>query len=375
MRLLAIPLLVFSLTGSALSLGITYALEFLPFALASLVAGSLADRVDRRRLMASCDIARLLVVVTFAVAAYSHALSLALVYTGTVVLSIAGALFLGSQTPTILYILDKDRSRAAVSMLIGTEQGVNLIAPPIGGALFAIAGPISALAINAFTYCVSCTAILSVRDFGPKRRGAVPAIGTILADIREGSRILVAERAMFALTMLQLGVNFFGSIGYTAIIPLLRTTFGADAAHVGIAFGAIAAGSVLGSFVAARFHIAFGRAMAIAYIIDGLFWLPVGFSPNIFVAVGLIAISSAFAAFEIAYIVSWRMRVLDESVVGRVFGVVRLLVLIGVVPGTVAGGALADHFGPRVPLLASGVCFLAMGLLVATNRRIRSERR
>ena len=47
LRLIALPLFVYDLTHSALAVGVTYALELGPFALFSLVGGSLADRVDR----------------------------------------------------------------------------------------------------------------------------------------------------------------------------------------------------------------------------------------------------------------------------------------------------------------------------------------
>src|SRR5690348_11284944 len=48
LRTLAVPLLVYKLTGSALSTGISYICEIAPFALFGLVGGSLADRLDRR---------------------------------------------------------------------------------------------------------------------------------------------------------------------------------------------------------------------------------------------------------------------------------------------------------------------------------------
>ena len=51
LRTLVVPLLVFHLTGSAVALGLTFALEVLPFALFSLLGGSLADRLNRRTLM------------------------------------------------------------------------------------------------------------------------------------------------------------------------------------------------------------------------------------------------------------------------------------------------------------------------------------
>ncbi|MBV8601219.1 MAG: MFS transporter, partial [Candidatus Eremiobacteraeota bacterium] len=55
MRTIAIPLLVFKLTGSALNLGATIAIEYFAFGAFSLVGGSLADRLDRKRLMIACD--------------------------------------------------------------------------------------------------------------------------------------------------------------------------------------------------------------------------------------------------------------------------------------------------------------------------------
>src|ERR1700738_2904535 len=68
LRTIAIPLLVFQLTGSALNLGLTYALEFFPFGVFSLVGGSLADRLDRRRLMIVCDAVRFAIIASFALA-------------------------------------------------------------------------------------------------------------------------------------------------------------------------------------------------------------------------------------------------------------------------------------------------------------------
>src|SRR5579864_4649245 len=79
-RTLAIPLLVFHLTGSGLSLGITYSLEFLPFAVMGLVGGSLADRLDRRRLMIGCDFVRFAIIALFAIAYREGFLSLHLLY-------------------------------------------------------------------------------------------------------------------------------------------------------------------------------------------------------------------------------------------------------------------------------------------------------
>ena len=87
------------------------------------------------------------------------------------------------------------------------------------------------------------------------------------------------------------------------------------------------------------------------------------------------AITNGCVLFEIAQIVGWRMRVIPEGLVGRVFGAVRLVVLCGTVPGAIVGGALADHFGARVPIIVSCVGYLVMALVVAWLPALRRERR
>ena len=62
--LFALPLLVYKLTGSALNLGISSAADFLPYLLFGLILGAWTDRVDRKGMMISTDIARALIVAT-----------------------------------------------------------------------------------------------------------------------------------------------------------------------------------------------------------------------------------------------------------------------------------------------------------------------
>src|SRR2546421_12710696 len=62
--LFALPLLVYKLTGSALNLGISAAVNFLPYLLFGLILGAFTDRVDRKRMVILTDIARAVVIAT-----------------------------------------------------------------------------------------------------------------------------------------------------------------------------------------------------------------------------------------------------------------------------------------------------------------------
>ena len=58
----ALPLLVFKLTGSALTLGIAFAVSFLPYLFFGLVIGAWVDRLDRKRVMMVVDVAQAAVI-------------------------------------------------------------------------------------------------------------------------------------------------------------------------------------------------------------------------------------------------------------------------------------------------------------------------
>jgi len=362
LRTLAIPLLVFHLTGSALTLGITYALEYLPFALAGLAGGSLADRLDRRRLMMACNVVRFTVLVVLIVAALRHVLSLPLIYTAIVIISAAAAIFMGGEASSIPFTVGKDKATQAVATLIAGEQASNFIAPPIGGALFTLGGAIPALVVNAITYLLSLGAIATIPTLGPDEAGPLPTLGQLADDVRYGFRFLWADTVMRTITLLHLGLNCFGMMTMAVYIPFYKLSLGANDAQVGLTLGITALGTISGSLLAGAMagKWPFGKSQCIAYAIDALIFIPIIFFHRMWWVVPFWVISSASAGFSMAQVVSWRMRVIPQESISRVFGAVRLIVLIGVVPGTILGGFLADHYYVRLPIIVSTIGYLVL---------------
>ncbi len=375
LRTLAVPLLVFHLTRSATAIGWTWGLEFLPYAVVSLIAGSLGDRIDRRRLMLTCDMLRFTVMTLFTVLFATGHLTLWMIYAGVLVLAVGGSTFLGAQTASIPYLVGKDRAKGAVAALQATEQSVNLIAPPIGGALFGLLGPLPALAINALTYLTSQVAIASVRTFGPDKPSGLPTLREIGGDIATGWRFVFADRTMMVLSLTACAFNFVGTVGFVALIPYFKLAFAAKDPVVGLAFGCLSAGAALGSYVAGRTHWAFGPAIIIVNLADGFGWLPLPWTNSLWVAVAGVTFSSFCAGYAVTTIVSWRLRVIPEALVGRVFGVVRLIVLAGVLPGSILGGWFADHIGVRATMMISALGYIAFTIVLAFSRTVRAERR
>ena len=377
LRMLAVPLLAYHLTGSALSTGTALICEVAPFSLFALVGGSLADRLDRRRLMIACDAVRFLVMTFFAVAYATHVLTLPMIYAGLVVISICAAGFLGGQSSSIPYLLGREQSTPAIALLITAESASNLITPAIGGALFAYLGPLPALAINAATYLGSQICLATIPTLGPDRATGLPTLRHLLDDVALGYRQLWNDAGMRAQAFIAFTLNIFGFGGYAILIPFLKVGFAASDQQIGIFFGLSALGAVAGASFAARYSSRwpFGRAIVTAYALDAVLFLPVVLVRNIWLAAFFWAASNALANFEIAQIIGFRMRVTPEEMVGRVMGAVRLLVLAGMAPGVLLFAWIADHRTPHDAMTL--VCIGYIGVVAAAllTPAIRNEAR
>jgi MFS family permease len=155
LRMLAVPLLVYRLTGSALSTGVSYICEIAPFSVFGLIGGSFADRLDRRALMIGTDAVRCAIMAAFALLFARHELTIPMIYGGLVLLSVCAAFFMGGQASSIPFLLGRERGTEAVAALASAENTSNLVTPIVGGALFSIFGPMPALIVNAGTYLLS----------------------------------------------------------------------------------------------------------------------------------------------------------------------------------------------------------------------------
>ena len=377
LRTLAVPLLVYKLTGSALSTGVSYVCEIAPFSVFGLIGGSLADRLDRRTMMIATDAIRCAVMTAFALLYASHTLTIPVLYGGLVLISMCAAVFLGGQASSIPFLLGKGRSTQAIAAINAAESTTNLITPAIGGAIFSIFGPLPALIINACTYFSSQLFLTSIKTLGPEKPSGLPNLKHIGEDIALGFRFVFSDRGMRAQAFASCALNLIGFGGFSIIIPFLKKSFGATDPQVGIFFSITAAGAVCGSLLAGRIGSRWpvGRMLCVALVIDSILFLPVVLTRNMWVAGTFWAIGNACAYFEIAQIIGFRLRVTPEENVGRVFGVVRLVVLCGMAPGILGFGYLADHFTPHLAMTVSAFAYVAVAFAAILTPAIREERR
>ena len=377
LKILTVPLLIFSITHSAISTGLGFVVEIAPFALLGPVAGSFADRLDRRKMMIVCDLIRFAVMASFAFMLVTHTLNVAVLYSGLFVLAVCAGFFLGGQASSIPFLLGPTQTTAAMSALIAVESASNLVTPALGGLLYGLWGPLPALSINALTYALSMASLSLIPSLGPDGPSGIPRLRELREDFVIGFRTMLGDTAMRTMAACSLCLNFFGFGTYTILVPYLKREFHASDHDVGFFFAIAAIGQIIGSLSAGRINNRwpFGQMVTIALAFDAVLFLPFPFVHVWWLAACVWGITSIAVSFEFTQILGWRLRVTPPELVGRVFGSVRLVVLSGIIPGSLTLGWIADHRSGHDAMIVGAFGYLAIAAVFCALPVVRNERR
>ncbi|HWI44856.1 MAG TPA: MFS transporter, partial [Rubrobacter sp.] len=160
----ALPLLVFKLTGSALSLAYVTAAEYLPYLLFGLIIGAGVDRVDRRRLMIFVDTVQALVIFSIPLLAMLDLLSLWWVYAVGFVSSTLWVCFNTAEFAALPSLVSKDDLVAANGRLQASYSAATVAGPLLAGLLMALVPVYTVLVLDAFSFLVSVLCLTLIRS-------------------------------------------------------------------------------------------------------------------------------------------------------------------------------------------------------------------
>lgn len=360
--LVALPLLAIRLTDSpVLIAGLAFALR-LPWLVFALVAGALADRLDRRRTMAAVQLTRAGVAATMAAAVVLQAESLMLLYVAALVLGVGETLFDTAAQSVMPTVVRRDQLPTANGRLYAVEILTNqFVGPPLGGLLAALA-IVVAFGATAAAWLLAAILLLFLRgSFRPRREGA-PA--RLHVDIGEGLRYLWRHRLLRTLALM-VGVMNMASGAAWAIFVLYAVApgpMGLSEPEFGLLLAASAVGSLVGTIVAPRIVERAGRSRALLASIVGsalLVGVPALTADPWLIGAGFIAGGVLSMAWNIIT-VSLRQSIVPDGLLGRVNSAYRLLAW-GTLPlGALLGGVIGELFDLRVVFAAAGVATLLL---------------
>ena len=250
---LALYRVVLDLTGSEAALGGVFLTKMLPLALASPIAGVLADRLDRRRLMIGADLVRAVIVLGFLFV--RDADDLWLLYTLGAAQIAVSATFTPAKNAVLPLITKPGELLTANALLAATWSTMLAVGAAAGGPAVDAFGTDVVFLLDAATYLVSAVFIARIRvpatdledDPGP-RRSVVRVAG---AKVVEGWRYVIARPALRRITLAKATWGLGGG-GLVFVLALLGNDLfpTAGTTGIGILFAARGLGTGIGPVLA-----------------------------------------------------------------------------------------------------------------------------
>jgi MFS family permease len=367
----ALTIDVYDRTDSAVWVSALLIADFLPAIVIGLAAGTLVDRLPRRRLMIVSDLVR------FAVfAALPFANDAAMIIGLAAVAGFATGFFRPALYAGLPNLLDDDDLPHGNSLLQTIENLAWALGPVIGGLLVAATGPDVAYWINAVTFAASAAFLSGIPD---RLLQAAPAVGRgYWRDLADGFAVVMGSRAL--LTVLTAwNVIMLASAGVNvAEVVLAKEAFGAGDFGYGLLVGATGVGLALGSLLAGSLleHRAIATVYATSIALVALGMVGAAASPNVWIAAICVIVLGAGNGSAVVCNALLVQRGAPDEFRGRVFTLLMSSNYLVLGIGMIAAGPLTDALGPRTVWAISGaLAALAaiVGLLLGRGVVSRAE--
>jgi MFS family permease len=369
--------LTYELGGSSLEIGVLAVCYTGPVIVGGLVAGLLLDRFDRRRLLIADNVARGAVMLSVPIAASLGVLAQPHIY---VVAAVYGLLYMISLAgiPSMLPDLVADEDLPTANAMESISYGLGGVAgPAMAGVLIGLIGAATNLAIDAVSYFAFAACLLFVRvpsraaDAASFRPGGVVAEdvakdGGAKDDVvaegghRPAIAFIVRTPAILAITLMFMAANI-GEGMLTVLLPVYAVeVLVVGATGYGLLVSAMTAGTLAGSLAvgAVRWPWPLGRSIAVAQLLGGVALLGLALQPPFALAAALLVVFGLLVSPLTIWAQTIRMRLIPESLRGRVFSLLRTLMQsTPPVGGLVAGSMLG--------VAAIGPVALVLGAVIA----------
>ncbi len=374
---IALPLLaVLTLDASAGEVGLLGVLSTAAFLVIGLPAGAWVDRLDKRRVLVTADLARAVLLASIPLAWWLDALTIGQLYLVVALVGVATVFFDVSAQSFLPHLVGRDNLVVANTRLASLDA-VNMIGGrSAGGFLVQLLTAPLAVAFDAVTFTWSAICLSRIRSRGP-RAPARP--GTRLRrEVGEGIGFVFGHPLLRPIALTGMVNNLSVQISIVILPVLLTQDLGFSAASVGLFLAVGGAGVLLGTTAARRLgrRLGYGRVMWLV----GLATVPAKlFIP--FVNHGLLAWAAALGwllmtaqvGVNNVLQVSLRQRVTPDRLLGRMNATMRFLSFGSLAIGAGVAGLVGQFAGARAAL-AVGVAGLALAWLPAFLSPLRTLR-
>ncbi|SIT70913.1 MFS transporter [Microbacterium sp. RU33B] len=346
----AAPLLIASLTSSPLLVAAGAMMQFLPWLLFGLLAASIADHHDRRRLVMIANGSRAVVVTGLVVFLATGQVTVWIVLAAALLYGTA-EVFADSAGSTLLPMLVRpaDLGVGNARLQAGFLVGNQLAGPPLGAFLFAV-GSFWPFLVQIL--CVSLAVVLIARiAHTPVPPKSAPVGGAKVHPIREGLQWLRGNAPVRTLVLIILVFNVTWAAPWGILVLYATEHLGMGAVGFGALTTASAIGGLVGTFSFGWLerHVSFATLMRVCLTLEVFMHLGFALTTSPAIAFAIMFGFGAYAFIWGTISTTVRQRLVPLELQGRIASVNMVGVFGGLVIGQFLGGLIAQTWGLTAP--------------------------
>ena len=360
---LAIPAHVYLVTRSLAATGLTVAADYLPMLLLGPVAGVLADRWDRRRLMLATDLFRAAAVAAMLMA--SGRAGIWIFYLAMVAESSGTVLFRPAWQARTPAIVGTGATLNSANALNSVGSGiVGLIGGPAGGILLAAFGIRVLICADVASYLISALAMALTSGQGGTRPARTATLRGTVADLAEGLRAL--RRHRMAWRLLPVTVVFLAAnASLTAVVVPFGLERLGGATQTGFVFAALGAGFLAGApalkILLDRFQPRYLLTATLAGTAAG--YVALFFSASLAAACPAAVLVGGAGSMALGIASTTVQRTVPNAVLGRISAAFLTGEAAATLVGALAGPVIARAFGLGGAAVVAAAATLLAALL------------
>jgi len=362
MQRIAMPWMVYHMTGSALLLGIVSFAGQIPSFFLSPLAGVLTDRLSRYRVLLVSQILSMIQAFVLAWLSLSGIIQIWQIVVLSIILGCINAFDVPSRHSFVIDMLEKKEDLGnAIALNSLIFNGARLIGPSIAGVILASAGEGICFLLNALSYIFVVASLLLMKL---KNKEIKNNDSFMLKDLREGLRYTFGFPPIKHLILLLATVSLMG-MSYSVLMPVFAKEVLHGGSHTyGFLMGSAGLGALMGAlFLASRKTVLkLGRIVPAAALLfgSGLIILslsrsyPLSLLLMIFIGLGMMMQSASSNTIL--------QTITDDDMRGRVMSFYTMAVM-GTAPfGSLLAGAMAKVIGTPLTMFAGGIATIFGGL-------------
>ncbi len=372
MRIAAIGWQIYLLTHDPLQLGFIGLCRVVPLVLCSLIGGSAADAVDRRKLLLVTEAVLMACSAALALVTLAGIVNVWWIYGIIIISSATNAFERPSYSALIPSLVPRHQLPNALALGTVNWQAATVVGPGLGGVLIALVGVQGVYFVDAFSYVAVIAALLLIhfRPLGPS--GQKISIEAAL----EGIRFVWHKKILVAIMLLDFSATFFASA--TTLLPIFAT----DVLHTnelgfGILSGAEALGAVTASLILAWFNLNKyrrpGYIVLTAVFFYSIFTIIFGFSNWFPLSLLCLALIGAFDTVSMVFRHTISQLITPDEMRGRMQSVNMIFFAGGPQFGEVEAGVVARVAGAPFSVITGGFACVGLVLLMGlVSKQLRN---